>query len=66
MVSVSNGDNLHDMLKPVFLEVLFKLFELEFYGHHMSSWSVYLTTVFVWGFMAQSTQWGYVERGQFT
>ena len=26
-------------------------------------WSVYL---FVWGFTAQSTQCGHVERGQFT
>ena len=38
----------------------------------MMKQSVYLTTLFLgrlclcWGFMAQSTQWGDVQRGQFT
>ena len=47
------------------------LFVLRFYGPVNTmgwcrAWSIYTFVCLCWGFMAQSTQWGDVEHGQFT
>ena len=51
----------------IFLQLTDKLwFTTQQITHKSWSICIYMFVCLCWGFMAQSTQWGHVERGQFT